>query len=171
VLQSGSMFAVSYRQCSFSGRNSGSTHKENYITISMFLVYVKGKVYPVTGNEGPVGEYRYNSTLSLISVLNGKVVNATYQLLYSWESNPVSIVQEVQCAPGPVWMGAKNLVPPGFDLQTIQLIASCYTDYAILAYIFSLCSFPKGKCVHIAYHCGPPKKQHCFQVPCTSELK
>ena len=44
VLQSGSMFASSYRQCSFSGRNSGSTHKENYITISMFLAYVKGKV-------------------------------------------------------------------------------------------------------------------------------
>lgn len=43
VLQSGSMFASSYRQCSFSGRNSGSAHKENYITISMFLAYVKGK--------------------------------------------------------------------------------------------------------------------------------
>jgi hypothetical protein len=43
VLQSGSMFASSYSQCSFSGRNSGSTPKENYITISMFLAYVKDK--------------------------------------------------------------------------------------------------------------------------------
>ena len=58
MLQSGSIFASSYRQCSFSGRNSGSTHKENYVTISMFLAYVKGKVYPVTGNEGQEGEYR-----------------------------------------------------------------------------------------------------------------
>lgn len=43
VLQSGSMFSSSYRQCLFSGRNSGSSHKENYVTISMFLAYVKGK--------------------------------------------------------------------------------------------------------------------------------
>jgi len=109
--------------------------------------------------------------LSLTSVLNGKVVNATYQLLYPWESDPVSTVQEAECAPGPVWMGAENLMPPGFDPQTVQLIASCYSDYAILVHSFNLCSFPKGKSVHIAYHCGPPKKQHCFQVPCTSELK
>ena len=27
----------------------------------MFLAYVKGKVYPVTGHEGPEGEYRYKS--------------------------------------------------------------------------------------------------------------
>jgi hypothetical protein len=135
------------------------------------MLKVKGQFYPVTGSEGPEGEYRYNSTLSLTSVLNGKVVNATYQLLYPWESDPISIVQEVQCAPGPVWMGAENLVPPGFDLQTIRLIASCYTVYAILVYIFSLCSFPKEKSVHIAYHSGPPKKQHHFQVLCTSELQ
>jgi hypothetical protein len=43
VLQSGSMFASSYRQCSFSGRKSSSTHKDNYITISLFLAYVVGK--------------------------------------------------------------------------------------------------------------------------------
>jgi hypothetical protein len=31
-------------------------------------------------------------------------------------------------------MGAKNLSPPGFDPQTIQLITSCYTNCAALAH-------------------------------------
>ena len=168
MLQSGSLFASSYRQCSW---QYSQRKLYNYKPVFSLCKRQKGKVYPVTGNEGPEGEYRFNPTLSLTSVLNGKVVTATYQLLYTWESDPVSIVQEVQCAPGPVWMGAENLAPLGFDPQTIQLIASCYTDYAILAYVFSLCSFPKEKSVHSAYHWGPPKKQHCFQVPCTSELK
>ena len=47
--------------------------------------------------------------------------------------NPVPIVQEAGWAPGLVWMGAENLAPQGFDPQTIQPVASCYTNYAILA--------------------------------------
>ena len=39
------------------------------------LVYHKfgaqGKVHPRTGREGPQGEYRYSSTLSLTSALDG----------------------------------------------------------------------------------------------------
>jgi hypothetical protein len=31
-------------------------------------------------------------------------------------------------APGPVWTGAENSPPPGFDLQTVQSVASRYTD-------------------------------------------
>jgi hypothetical protein len=30
--------------------------------------------------------------------------------------------------PEPVWIGAENLVPPGFDPRTFQLVASGYTD-------------------------------------------
>jgi hypothetical protein len=30
----------------------------------------KGKVHPITGHEGPQGEYRYSSTLSLASELD-----------------------------------------------------------------------------------------------------
>ena len=33
----------------------------------------KGKVRPRTGHVGPEGEYRYSSTLSLTSALNGRV--------------------------------------------------------------------------------------------------
>jgi hypothetical protein len=31
-------------------------------------------------------------------------------------------------APGPVWTGAENLAPPGFDPRTVQPVASRYTD-------------------------------------------
>ena len=43
--------------------------------------------------------------------------------------DPVPIVQEAGWAPGPVWTGAKNLAPPGFDPRTIQPVASRYTDW------------------------------------------
>jgi hypothetical protein len=33
--------------------------------------------------------------------------------------DPVSIVQEAGWAPGPVWTGAENLAPPGFDPRTV----------------------------------------------------
>jgi hypothetical protein len=44
--------------------------------------------------------------------------------------DPVPIVQEVGWAPGPVWTGAENLAPPGFDPRTVQPVASSYTDCA-----------------------------------------
>jgi len=43
---------------------------------------------------------------------------------------PVSIVQEAGWASGPVWTGAENLDPPGFDPRTVQPVGSRYTDYA-----------------------------------------
>ena len=43
--------------------------------------------------------------------------------------DPVSIVQEAGCAPGPVWTGGENLAPtPGFDPRTVQPVASSYTE-------------------------------------------
>jgi hypothetical protein len=42
--------------------------------------------------------------------------------------DPVTIVQEVRWAPGPVFTGAEDLAPLGFDPQTVQSVASRYTD-------------------------------------------
>jgi hypothetical protein len=53
-------------------------------------------------------------------------------LLYP-RKDPVPIVQEAGWAPEPVWIGAENLAPPGFDPRTFQPVASRYTDYAIPA--------------------------------------
>jgi len=45
---------------------------------------------------------------------------------------PIPIVQEAGWAPGPVWIGAENLVPlPGFNPRTVQPVASRYTDWVI----------------------------------------
>jgi hypothetical protein len=38
-------------------------------------------------------------------------------------------------ATGSAWMGEENLIQTGFDFQTIQPVASCHTDYAILAHL------------------------------------
>jgi hypothetical protein len=40
--------------------------------------------------------------------------------------DPIPIVQEAGWAPEPVWIGAENLAPPGFDSQTFQPVASRY---------------------------------------------
>ena len=45
----------------------------------------------------------------------------------------VPIVQEAGWAPEPVWIGAENLAPLGFDPRTFQPVASLDTDYAIPA--------------------------------------
>ena len=38
---------------------------------AIFMALGKGKVLPRTGHEGPEGEYRYNSTLSLTLAPDG----------------------------------------------------------------------------------------------------
>jgi hypothetical protein len=40
--------------------------------------------------------------------------------------DPAPIVQEAGWAPEPVWIGAENLAPPGFDPRTFQPIESLY---------------------------------------------
>ena len=42
----------------------------------------------------------------------------------------VPIVQEAGWALGPVWTGAENLAPPGFDPRAAQPVASRYIDDA-----------------------------------------
>jgi len=44
--------------------------------------------------------------------------------------NPIPIIQEAGWAPGPLWTGAENPTPPGFDPRTVQPVDSRYTDYA-----------------------------------------
>jgi len=39
--------------------------------IRLWPFHIKGKVHPITCHEGIRGEYRYNCTLSLTSVLDG----------------------------------------------------------------------------------------------------
>ena len=43
--------------------------------------------------------------------------------LFTPGNDPVPILQETGWAPGPVWTGAENLAPPGFDPRTVKLVA------------------------------------------------
>jgi hypothetical protein len=68
------------------------------------------KFHPRTGHEGPEGEKRYSSTLSLTLALDG---------VRGQRHVPAALPPgktKYHCtgwAPGPVWTGAENLVPTG----------------------------------------------------------
>jgi hypothetical protein len=57
-------------------------------------------------------------------------VSVTPRPLFTPGKDPVPIVQEVGWASGPVWAGAENLAPSGFDPRTVQAVASHCTDWA-----------------------------------------
>jgi hypothetical protein len=88
----------------------------------------EGKVHPITGHEVPEMGYRYSSTLSLTSVLDGVggqrhapaalPPGKTRYLLYRRLGGP-------QGRSGRVW---KISPPPGFDPRIFQPVASRYTD-------------------------------------------
>ena len=61
------------------------------------------------------------------------MVSSKYLPKFTLGKDPVPNVQEAGGAPEPVWTGAENLARPGFDSQTVQPVASRYTDYASLS--------------------------------------
>ena len=63
-------------------------------------------------------------------IRRGWGVSVTPRPLFTHGKDPIPIVQEAGWAPGPVWAGAENLAPPGFDPRTVQTVASRYTDWA-----------------------------------------
>ena len=48
--------------------------------------------------------------------------------------DPLPLVEEAEGIPEPVWTGAENLAPLGFDPRAVQPVASRYTDYAMPAH-------------------------------------
>jgi hypothetical protein len=83
---------------------------------------------------------RYSCTLSLTSALDGGGWSTPRHGRFTPGKDPVPILQEAGWASGPVWTSAENLrppPPPGFDLRTVQPVASRYTDCAqqVMEYI------------------------------------
>jgi hypothetical protein len=70
------------------------------------------KVHLITGHEGPEVEYRYSSTLSLTSAIDGDGWSTPRPGRFIPGKDPVPIVQEAGWTPGSVWTGAENLAPP-----------------------------------------------------------
>jgi hypothetical protein len=55
------------------------------------------------------------------------MVSSKPRRLFAPGKDPVPIVQESGCAPGPVWTGAEILAPPGFDPRYVQPVVIRYT--------------------------------------------
>ena len=73
----------------------------------------KGKIHPKTSHEGPDGELRYSSTLSLTSALDGFGWSTPHPGRLTPGKDLVLIVQEAGWASELVWTGAENLAPTG----------------------------------------------------------
>jgi len=94
----------------------------------------KGKVHHRTGQEGPVGEYKYGSTLPLTSTLDGGGWSTPRPGRFFPGKDPVPTCRRLgrpQGHSGRVW---QILHPPGYDPRTAQPVASRYTDRAIPAH-------------------------------------
>ena len=73
----------------------------------------KSEVQHRTGHEGPEGEYRYRSILSLTSAQDGVGGQRHAPGRFTPGTDPVPFLQEAGWAPGPIWTGAENLAPTG----------------------------------------------------------
>jgi hypothetical protein len=70
--------------------------------------------------------YRYSSNIFLkFGTRWSWMIKATPLSPYPRERDPVPIVQEARLASEPDWTGAKYLVLPGFEPQTVHLVRSC----------------------------------------------
>ena len=95
----------------------------------------KGKVQTRVGHEGPEGEQKYSSTLSLTSTIDG-----VGDQLHAPATLPPGKRRGTDCIGS--WVGHRAGLdgcgncrpPPGFDPRTVQPVASRYTDCAILAH-------------------------------------
>jgi hypothetical protein len=77
------------------------------------VVKVKGKGHSRTGHEGPEGKYRYSSTLSLTSALDGGGWSTPHPVRFTTGKDPVPVLWEAGWAPEPVWTGAESFAPAG----------------------------------------------------------
>jgi hypothetical protein len=92
----------------------------------------KSTVHHITGHEGPEGEQRYSSTLSLTSVLDWEwEVNATPRPLYPGTETWYPLYRRPGGPQGRSRRMRKISPLQRFDPRTAQPEASRYTDYVI----------------------------------------
>jgi hypothetical protein len=92
---------------------------------------IKVKVILQQATKAQEGEYMYSFTLSSASALDGGGWSTPRPCRFTTGKDPVPIYRRLggpQGRSGRVW---KISSPPGFDLRTVQTVASRYTDWAI----------------------------------------
>ena len=102
--------------------------------LSCCVIYKgKGKIHPRTGYEGPEGEYRYSSALSLASALDG-VGGQRHAPAALPEGKTRYPSYRRLCGPQGRSGRVQKISPsPGFDPPTVQPVAGRYTNWAIPA--------------------------------------
>jgi hypothetical protein len=96
----------------------------------------EGIVHPRTDHEVPEDEYRYSSTLSLISALDGGGWSTTGPGRFTPQDRDPYPFYGRLCRPkGRFGRVRKISATLGFDLRTVQPLASRYTVYAIPVHV------------------------------------
>jgi hypothetical protein len=93
----------------------------------------KGKVHPRTGHEGPEGEKRYSSTLSLTSALDGVGVQRHDPADLPPGKSRYPFYRKLGGSLGRSGRMRKISPPAGFDPRTVQPAVNRYTDWAMQA--------------------------------------
>ena len=114
------------------------------VQVSCNWAAVKCKVRPRTGHEGPEGEWRYSSSLSLTSALGGSDWSMPRPGRFTLGRDSVPILQG-GWAPGPVWTGAENLIHT--RIRSPDRPARSESQYRL--------SYPSWAAVVRGEHCGP----------------
>ena len=101
-----------------------------------FLTTIKGKgkskVCTRIGHEGPHVEYRYSSTLSLISALDGGgCLTPRPGRITTGKGTRYPLCRRLNGPQGRSGRARKTSFLPGFDPRTIQPVLSGYTDCSI----------------------------------------
>ena len=132
-----------YASASKNSSNSSRFFKELADSCSLMLVHkhrnmkqikvkvkvkVKGKVHPITGHEGTEEDYMYNSTLSLTSVLDGVGGQRHTPAALPPGKTRYPLYRRLGGPQGRSGRVRKISPPTGFDPQTVQPVASRYTD-------------------------------------------
>jgi hypothetical protein len=122
------------------GRNMWHFLKTKCITVVVrqpcWAVKIKGKAHPRTDHEDPEVEYRYSSTLSFTSALDGGGWLTRRPGRFTPGKKTQYALYRRLCEPQS-WSGRMRKIssPPGFDPPTFQPVASRWTDWAIPARI------------------------------------
>jgi hypothetical protein len=91
----------------------------------------KGKGHPITGHEGLEREWRYRSTISLTSTLDGVGGQRHAPAALSPGMTRYPLYRRLGGLQGRSGRVLKISPPPRFDPWTAQPVASRYTDWAI----------------------------------------
>lgn len=78
---------------------------------------ITGKAHPRIRHDGPKGKQQYSSTFSLTSALDGSRGQCHARAASPQARDLMPFTQEAGRAPGPIWMGVKNLAPSRIQPQ------------------------------------------------------